>query len=115
MIRLSRIGKKHHPLYRVVVSEKTKDTKGDYLELVGTHNPHTNATDLKADRIKYWLAHGAQASGTVHNLLVDQKIISQAKRAVANIKKKPAEETPAATAPAAQPAAPAAPTAEKTA
>ncbi len=135
MIRLSRVGKKHHPVYRVVVSEKTKDTVGDYLELVGTYDPHANQADLKADRIKYWIEHGAQPSGTVHNLLVDQKVISGEKRAVANIKKKatpegegaaaaakpaegekpaeqpaaetkPAEEKPAETAPAEQSATP---------
>lgn len=90
-IRLSRMGKKKHPLFRVIVSEKTKDTVGDYLELLGNYNPHTNKAELKADRIQYWLSKGAQPSGTVHNLLVDHKIISKEKIKVANIKKKKEE------------------------
>lgn len=88
MIRLSRVGKKNHPLYRVIVSEKSKDTKGDYLELLGTYDPHANTSELKADRIKYWIDNGAQPSGTVHNLLIDKEIISGEKLKVANIRKK---------------------------
>jgi len=91
VIRLSRMGKKKHPLFRVIVSEKTKDTVGDYLELLGNYNPHTNKAELKADRIQYWLSKGAQPSGTVHNLLIDHKIISGEKMKVANIKRKEEE------------------------
>ncbi|MBU0598558.1 30S ribosomal protein S16 [Patescibacteria group bacterium] len=90
-IRLSRFGKKKHPLYRVIISEKQKDTKGDYLELLGRYDPHTNKVELKAERIKYWLSKGAQTSGVVHNLLIDQKIIEGEKLQVANIKKKKEE------------------------
>lgn len=87
MIRLSRVGKKHHPLYRVVISEKRKDTVGDYLELLGQYDPHTNTANLKAERIQYWISKGAQTSGTVHNLLVHHKIITGEKIKVANIKR----------------------------
>ncbi len=95
-IRLSRIGKKKQPIFRVVISEKTKDTVGTYLELLGQYNPHTNKAELAADRIKYWLSKGAQPSGTVHNLLVDQKIIDAPKFKVANIKKKEKSDEPKA-------------------
>lgn len=91
-IRLSRFGKKKHPVYRVIISEKQKDTVGDYLELLGHYDPHTNKAELKADRIKYWIDKGAQTSGTIHNLLVDQKIITGEKIKVANIKKKEEKE-----------------------
>jgi len=87
-IRLSRVGKKKHPIYRLIVNEKLKDTVGDYLELLGHYDPHTNTAELKADRIKHWLDKGAQTSGTVHNLLVENKIIEGEKIKVANIKKK---------------------------
>jgi len=91
-IRLSRVGKKKQASFKVIISEKSKDTKGDYLELLGYYNPHTNKAELKADRIKYWLGKGAQTSGTIHNLLIDQKIISGEKIKVANIKKKSAKD-----------------------
>jgi len=88
VIRLSRVGKKKYAIFRVIVSEKTKDTVGNYLELLGNYNPHTNEAVLKADRIKHWISKGAQPSGSVHNLLVEQKIIEGEKIKVANIKKK---------------------------
>ncbi|PLX24659.1 30S ribosomal protein S16, partial [Candidatus Parcubacteria bacterium] len=54
-IRLQRVGRKKLPIYRVVVSEKTKDTYGDHLEILGTYNPHSKEANLKVDRIKHWL------------------------------------------------------------
>ena len=96
-IRLSRVGKKKHPIYRVIVSEKQKDTVGDYLELLGHYDPHINKAELKAERIKYWISKGAKSSGTVHNLLVENKIIEGEKIKVANIKKKKKEESEAKT------------------
>lgn len=77
MLRLSPTGKKNQKFFRLIISEKTKDVFGTYLELLGNYNPHKSPPEvnLKVDRIKYWLEKGAQASPTVHNLLVDQKII----------------------------------------
>ena len=77
MIRLARKGKTKQPTYRLIISEKTKDTFGSFLEDLGFYNPRTNppTINLKAERIKYWLSRGAQASPTVHNFLIDQKVI----------------------------------------
>jgi len=81
MLRLRRVGKKSQPTYRVIVSEKARNTQGKYLELLGTYNPRTQprTVELNAERITYWISKGAQASPTVHNLLVDQKIVQQEK------------------------------------
>lgn len=78
MLRFQRIGKKKQPVYRLVVSEKARDTQGKNQEMIGFYNPTTNPKiiDLNVERIQYWLAHGAQASETVHNLLINQKIIT---------------------------------------
>lgn len=96
----------------MIISEKTKDTIGDYLEVLGTYDPHTNKANLKTDRIQYWISKGAQASGVIHNLLISHKIITGDKIKVANIKKKegeekPVAETPKAAEPQAETAAPA--------
>jgi small subunit ribosomal protein S16 len=112
-IRLSRVGKRKQATFKVIVSEKAKDTVGDYLELLGYYDPHTNKVELKTDRLQYWMTKGAQASGTVHNLLVDQKIITGEKIKVANIKKKKEEAKTAAPAAAKPEAKQAAPTVEK--
>lgn len=102
MIRLRRVGKRQQSSYRLIVSDKRKDTQANYLEDLGSYNPHTNAAQLKAERIQYWISVGAQPSPTVHNLLVTQKILSGPKRQAWRPKKK--AEAPAA---AATPAAPA--------
>lgn len=89
-IRLSRTGKKKQPSYRVIVTEKSRDPWGKYLEILGVYNPRTNprTIDFKNDRIKYWLEKGAQPSPTVHNLLVDAKIIEAEKVKATSPKKK---------------------------
>ncbi len=75
-LRLQRVGRVNDPSFRVVVTNSQNGPKsGKFLEVVGTHNPKTNATTLEADRITYWLSVGAQASGTLHNLLITKKII----------------------------------------
>lgn len=69
---------------------------GRHIEIVGSWDPHQKKGVFKNERIQYWLGEGAQASDTVHNLLVSQKIIEGAKRAVKMKKvEKPAEEVPA--------------------
>lgn len=102
-IRLQRIGRKNMPAYRLIVAEHTRGPKtGNIVEKVGTYNPKTKERTLEAERIKYWLSVGAQASGTVHNMLVSEKIITGAK--VEKHQEKPAEpvaeETKAEAAPA---------------
>ncbi|MBI2062117.1 MAG: 30S ribosomal protein S16 [Candidatus Yanofskybacteria bacterium] len=74
MIRLSRIGKRGQAYFRVVVVEHTKKPKGEYLELLGTYNPHEKILKIKKDRVEYWVSKGAQASSTVNNLLINYKI-----------------------------------------
>lgn len=89
MIRFARIGRKKQPLYKIVVSEKTKDMYGDYLELLGTYNPRTKKSELNLDRIKYWLGQGAKASAVVHNLLIVEKVVTDSQKAKSvNISKK---------------------------
>lgn len=89
-IRLSRVGKKKQPTYRLIVSEKSKDPWGKFLENLGTYNPRMNPPLIQfdAERILYWISKGAQASSTVWNLLVDQKIVEGDKRLKVKISRK---------------------------
>ena len=93
MIRLARTGKTKKPYFRLIVSEKTKDTHGDYLEILGHVNPHAKPREVtvKTERVKYWLEHGAQASPSVHNILVDQGVVTSEKLRVWKPKKKVVE------------------------
>ena len=89
-IRLTRVGKKKQPIYRVVVLDKRKDPWGKSLEILGNYNPRTKPStiNLKIERIKYWIGVGAQPSVTVHNILIDQKIIKGQKVRATTISKK---------------------------
>lgn len=75
IIRLSRQGKRKEPYFWLIISEKTKDTVGDYLESLGFYDPRKKVLKLKEERIKYWLGKGAKTSATVHNLLVKNGLI----------------------------------------
>ncbi len=74
-IKLSRIGKKKKPMYRLVISEKARDPYGRALEILGSYNPFTKELITKKDRVEYYLGNGAQMSNTVNNLLLENKII----------------------------------------
>ena len=92
VIRLTRIGKRNQPAYRVVLADKKRAVKGKFQEILGNYNPRLKTKALKAERIQYWLSKGAQASPTVHNLLVSEKIINAAKVKAWRPKKKAAGE-----------------------
>lgn len=95
IIRLARKGKKKNPIYRIIISEKTKDTQGDYLEALGHYNPATKETKLTEERIKYWLAKGAQLSATVNNLLIQNGLLAGKKiKKGRRLKKKDGKEDP---------------------
>lgn len=107
VLRLSRVGKKSHPTFRLIASDKQKDTVGTYLELLGSYDPHASPSriEFKADRVKHWLSVGAQPSDTVHNLLVEKGLIESPKKVVAKAKKTEAEPTDKAPAESTAPAA----------
>jgi small subunit ribosomal protein S16 len=114
-IRLQRTGRINQASYRIIVTEHTRPAKtGDFVEELGTYNPNTKARTLNEERVKYWLSVGAQASGTMHNMLVSLGIVKGKKINVLPKKtvekkaeEKAAEAAPAAEAPKAEEAAPA--------
>ena len=79
-IRLSRIGKKNSPFFRIVVMDKKKSAKGRAIEVLGSVNPRKKDVVLKNERIKYWLGVGAEASDRVYNILVSKKLLEGKKR-----------------------------------
>ena len=74
-IRLSRIGKKKKPFYRVVVTESSRPRDGRFVEIVGTYDPLKKPAEVKldAERIKHWISRGAQPSDTVRSIIRRQK------------------------------------------
>ena len=76
-LRLTRLGRKKKPFYRVVAVDGRQKRDGEYIENLGYYNPLTDPIDLKLneERIIYWLGVGAQPSETVRNLLRQEGIM----------------------------------------
>ncbi len=76
-IRLQRTGRKNDPHFRLIVTESTlKPKTSQFAEIVGTYNVKAGIFEAKADRVKHWISVGAQASPTVHNLLITKGVIT---------------------------------------
>lgn len=75
-IRLTRVGSKKNPIWRIVVADKRSPRDGRIIESIGHYNPQTEPStiDLDQERARKWLARGAQPSRTVSKLLRTQGI-----------------------------------------
>ncbi len=71
-IRLTRMGDKRTPFYRVVVADSRSPRDGKYIDLLGTYNPLTNPAEIKIDNEKAqtWLKNGATPTETAKSILV---------------------------------------------
>jgi small subunit ribosomal protein S16 len=70
-MRLQRFGKKHRPLYRIVVADSRTARDGRFIERLGHYDPLTDPVEftINEERALYWLQVGAQPSDTVKSLL----------------------------------------------
>jgi small subunit ribosomal protein S16 len=70
-MRLTRVGSKKNPIYRVVVADQRSPRDGRFIEIVGRYNPQTEPStiELDEDRVKDWLSKGAQPTEPVEKLL----------------------------------------------
>ena len=70
-IRLRRIGAKKAPYYRIVVADSRTARDGRFIEEIGTYDPAAESGKLNVnmERVKYWVANGAQPTDTVRGLL----------------------------------------------
>jgi small subunit ribosomal protein S16 len=70
-MRLTRVGSKKNPIYRVVVADSRSPRDGKFIEIVGRYNPQTDPStvELNEAKVKEWLAKGAQPTGSVQKLL----------------------------------------------
>jgi len=77
MIRLQRVGRKNEPTFRVVLTDSKNGPKsGKSLEVLGSFDSRrSEKAEIKFDRVKHWMSHGAKLSGTIHNLLVSRKLV----------------------------------------
>ena len=70
-IRLTRVGSKKNPIYRVVVADSRSPRDGRFIEIVGRYNPQTDPSTIDLDQAKIddWIAKGAQPSDSVKRLM----------------------------------------------
>jgi len=70
-MRLTRVGSKKNPIYRIVVADSRSPRDGRFIEIVGRYNPQTDPSTIELDeaKVKDWLDKGAQPSETVRSLL----------------------------------------------
>jgi small subunit ribosomal protein S16 len=75
-MRLTRVGGKKDPVWRVVVADSRSPRDGRVIETIGRYNAQTDPSTVQIDeeRARYWLGHGAQPSATVRKLLKIQGI-----------------------------------------
>lgn len=76
-IRLTRIGAKKAPCYRVVVADSRYPRDGRFIDIIGTYNPMTNPAEIKldAEKAKDWMTKGAQPTETVKSLFKKNGIL----------------------------------------
>ena len=76
-MRLTRMGDKKSPFYRIVIADSRKSRDGAYVDLVGTYNPLVENDGVKLDKEKAakWIANGAQPTDTVKAILVKNGIV----------------------------------------
>ena len=82
-LRLTRVGSKKNPVYRIVAADSRSPRDGKFLEIVGRYNPQTDPStiDFDEERIRHWLSKGAQPSNTVQRLLKAKEFSAEATEA----------------------------------
>jgi small subunit ribosomal protein S16 len=75
-MRLTRVGSKKNPIYRVVVADSRSPRDGKFIEIVGRYNPQTDPSTIEFDesKVREWLGKGAQPSNAVSRLLKAKNI-----------------------------------------
>ncbi len=75
-LRLTRVGGKKDPIWRVVVADQRSPRDGRVIETVGQYNAQTEPSTIKLDedRVRHWIERGAQPTDTVRKLMRIQGI-----------------------------------------
>ena len=76
-MRLTRMGDKKSPFYRIVITDSRNARDGAYIDKVGNYNPTANPAQvvIDAEKAKAWLAKGVQPTDTVKNILVNEGVL----------------------------------------
>jgi small subunit ribosomal protein S16 len=70
-LRLTRVGVRGHPHYRIVAAEKERPRDGKFIEVVGTYVPvNPPRVTLNEEKVKRWLQNGARVSNVIRDILI---------------------------------------------
>ncbi len=75
-MRLTRVGSKKNPIYRVVVADSRAPRDGRFIEIVGRYNPQPDPSliEFDEDKVRDWLGKGAKPTESVRRLLKTQNL-----------------------------------------
>ena len=92
-IRLRRMGAKKQPTYRFVVCDARSPRDGRFIEILGHYNPRTDPKTVVVndEKVKEWIAKGAQPSDPVRRLLAERGLIGRG--FIPTTRRKPKSET----------------------
>ena len=76
-IRLTRLGSRHKPVYRIVASDSRRPRDGQYIELIGTYNPAIDEVKVDEEVALKWLNQGALPTDTVRNIFSEKGIMKK--------------------------------------
>lgn len=79
IIRLQRVGRTHEPSFRIVLTDSKNGPKsGKAVEVLGSYDARKGKGNnhIDGEKVKYWISKGAKVSDTVHNYLVDEKVLT---------------------------------------
>lgn len=75
-IRVSRYGRRHHPIYRIVVAEANAPRDGKFIDHIATYDPvNKRLLEIKEERLKEWLQKGAELTDRAKSILKNAKIL----------------------------------------
>jgi small subunit ribosomal protein S16 len=75
-VRLTRVGSRKNPIWRVVVADQRSPRDGRVIETIGRYNAQVEPSEIRLDeeRLRHWLARGAQPTNTVKKLMRAQGV-----------------------------------------
>ncbi len=76
-IRLTRMGSRSKPVYRIVASDSRRPRDGQYIELIGTYNPSIDEVNVNEEVALKWLKLGALPTDTVKNLFSQKGVMAK--------------------------------------
>ncbi len=77
-IRLAKFGRRHHPIYRIVVMDSKSPREGNYIDILGTYDPKRKVIiDIKPERAKEWVLKGAQIASRAKSIFEGAGILKE--------------------------------------